>query len=178
MKQPHEWTEEDILSLIANKIEESIDLDYKECRALENTPSKKKEIGKDVSAFANSAGGTIVYGIKEEGHLPTSIDVGFDPKVISKEWLDQVINSNIKPKVEGVIINPIELLTTKPGKYVYVVNIPQALSRAPHQASDKRYYKRYNSTSLAIEDYEVRDLFSRQSIPDLFLEFFSYKRSL
>jgi len=33
--------------------------------------------------------------------------------------------------------------------------------RAPHQAYDHRYYKRYNFQSIPMEDYEVRDLMRR-----------------
>jgi hypothetical protein len=175
MKQSYEWKEEDIISLVENKIEESINLDYKECRSLDSTDGKKNEISKDVSAFANAAGGTIVYGVKEEGHVPAAIDNGFNPREISKEWLEQVIDSKIQPKIEGVIINPVELTTINPGHFIYVVFIPQALSKAPHQASDKRYYKRYNFKSSPMDDYEIRDLFARQSIPDLFLEFYLSK---
>jgi len=43
---------------------------------LNNTERNKNEISKDVSAFANSDGGTIIYGIEEEGHLPKRIDGG------------------------------------------------------------------------------------------------------
>ncbi len=178
MKKPYEWTEEDLISLVNNEVQESIDLDYKECMSLRKKDREKKEIGKDVSAFANSAGGTIVYGIREQGHIPISIDSGFNQNEISKEWLEQVINSNIQPKIEGIRINPVELSTSNPGKFVYVVCIPQALSRAPHQASDKKYYKRYNFESTPMEDYEIRDLYTRQSTPDLYLTFSLTRNSL
>jgi hypothetical protein len=41
------------------------------------------------------------------------------------------------------------------------VQIAQATSRAPHQANDYRYYKRFNFESTPMEDYEVRDLMRR-----------------
>jgi predicted HTH transcriptional regulator len=65
MKQPWEWDEDDLLALIANGAKESVELDYKACDALVQTDGKKNEVSKDVSAFANSAGGTIVYGMVE-----------------------------------------------------------------------------------------------------------------
>jgi hypothetical protein len=46
-------------------------------------------------------------------------------------------------------------------KVAYVVQIAQASSRAPHQANDYRYYKRFNFESTPMEDYEVRDLMRR-----------------
>ena len=166
MKQPWEWTEDDILALIQDGVKESIDLEYKGCGSLEKNDNKKNEISKDISAFANSAGGTIIYGIIENNHLPIQIDVGYDPLDISKEWLEQIINSRIQRKIDGVKINQIEIPKTTPGKVIYVVYVPQS-NRAPHMASDNKYYKRYNFQSVAMEDYEVRDIMRRQETPDL-----------
>jgi len=67
-------SETDLLRLIADGEEESPTLDYKACDSLQKTDGKKKEVGKDVSAFAISAGGTIVYGITEDGHKPKNLD--------------------------------------------------------------------------------------------------------
>src|SRR5947209_7915064 len=104
MKQPWEWNEDDLLALIANGTKESIELEYKECNALDQTDGKKNEVSKDISAFANSAGGTILYGMKENGHVPVQLDAGYDPMVISKEWLEQVINSRIQRRIDGIKI--------------------------------------------------------------------------
>lgn len=57
MKNPWDWEEEDIDLLIQNRVQESLTLDYKGCDSLDkNNPNRKKELSKDVSAFANSAG--------------------------------------------------------------------------------------------------------------------------
>ncbi len=73
MRAPWEWTEHDLLDLISNQVIENLSLDYKECGALQRTEGKKGEVGKDVSALANSAGGVLVYGIKENGHVRRTI---------------------------------------------------------------------------------------------------------
>jgi hypothetical protein len=164
------WDLATVQSYINNGVEESLNLDYKAADALQKTDGKKKEISKDVSAMANSAGGIIMYGIKEfqqtgKEHLPELID-SIKRTDISKEWLEQVINSNIQPKVEGIIITPV---TVEADTVVYVVEIPQ--SGTAHQASDKRYYKRYNFESIAMEDYEVRDIMSRVKHPVVELDF-------
>jgi hypothetical protein len=174
MKNASEWEEADLLALIANAIEEHLNLDYKGSDALLNDvdPSKvpgdgkKKEIAKDVSAFANSAGGVLVYGIQEVGNVPVSLDCKLDPKITTREWLEQVINSGIKPKIDGIRINPVALDATAPGRVAYVVDIPQS-DRAPHMAPDNRYYKRVNFMSVPMEDYEVRDVMNRSQSPHL-----------
>lgn len=49
-----------------------------------------------------------VYGIEENGHIPTGIDGGADP-AITKEWIEQVIESRVQPRIEGLLITPIDL---------------------------------------------------------------------
>jgi hypothetical protein len=167
MKEPWEWVEEeDILSLIRNGVAESIRLDYKACDALQKTDGKKKEISKDVAAFANSAGGTIIYGVIEDKRtrLPKDVDIGYDPADISAEWLEQVINSSIDRRISGVVINPIRLTKTHPGRVLYVVYIPES-NLAPHMSVDDRFYRRFNFESVRMKEYEVRNLMRREQYP-------------
>lgn len=160
--------EEQLYAMIQDGAQESLTLDYKRSAALDKTEGKKSELSKDVSAFANSAGGRIIYGIVEQDHLPISIDDGVDPNVISREWLEQVIESKIQPRVQGLKIKPVLL---KSGRTLYVVDIPQATSLAPHQASDHRYYRRANFRSVPMEDYEIRDVLRRSSTGNPYLRF-------
>lgn len=54
------------------------------------------------------------------------------------------------------------ILTSKgTGNVAYVLDIPQAKSRSPHQGPEHKYYKRYNFKADPMEDYEVRDLMRR-----------------
>ena len=98
MPLPTAWTERDLQELIRDQVSESLTLDYKASPAMQRTDAKKAELSKDVSAFANSAGGILVYGIVENGHVPTNLDDGFDPNEISKEWIEHVLNSRIDRK--------------------------------------------------------------------------------
>jgi len=165
-----QWTETDLLRLIESQEKESLTLEYKSSDALHQTDGKKNELSKDVSAFANSAGGTLVYGIVENGHIPTHIDSGFDPTVISKEWIEQVLNSRIQRRIDGIAINQVDLPKTMPGRVAYVISVPQSM-RAPHQAFDKKFYKRFNFESVPMEEYEVRDTSRRGETPNLSLQF-------
>ena len=107
---------------------------------------KKTEITKDVSAMANSAGGLIIYGIREfddkaKRHLPEKIDP-IDRTLFSREWLEQVIN-NIRPRIDKLRITPVPVdPNAHPNSVVYVVEIPRSITA--HQDSDLRYYRRYN----------------------------------
>ena len=70
--------------LIDNKIKESINLDYKTELGKIND-----EIAKDISAFANTSGGRIIYGIEEIKNLPTSIN-----------WIG---SKNVRERIENII---------------------------------------------------------------------------
>lgn len=168
MKPVNEWTRDDLEKLIVDDIRESLTLDYKSSPSLGKESKHRNELSKDVSAFANSAGGTIIYGIVEKGLKPERIDDGCDDTVISREWLEQTIGSLIQPRVQGIVIRQIPLGQERSA---YAVSIPQATSLAPHQASDNKYYRRFNFQSVPMADYEVKDTLRRASTPDLFLEF-------
>jgi len=159
-----EWGIKDIKQIVENNILENKQLEFKACDALKD--EHKDEISKDVSSFANSAGGVIVYGIKEIEDGTTirlELDEGYDINCrYNKEWLENVIYSRISPKIEGIYINPIEITE---GKVIYVVVIPQGTTA--HMAGNNRYYKRRNFKSEPMEDYEVRDVMNRQKMPDL-----------
>src|SRR5690349_7755872 len=60
------WTKARLDEFLNPPIEENLSLEYKASGALDPLDeSKKTEITKDVSAFANSTGGTLIYGIAE-----------------------------------------------------------------------------------------------------------------
>jgi hypothetical protein len=150
------YKQKDIESLIINNTEESINLEFKSSGALNSEPKFKKEIAKDISAFANSDGGIIIYGIDEVDHKANSLSF-IDGSVITKEWIEQVIISNIQRKIPDLHIFPIRW-DNRMGKTIYLIKIPKSLN-APHMTTDRRYFKRYNFESVYMEEYEVRQLY-------------------
>ena len=164
-----EWNQERLQRYIDERIEESLTLDYKAGDALLKGNGRAREVAKDVSAMANSAGGIIIYGIiehesRELRHRPA----GFSPvdrRHCSKETLEQIISSNIQPRISGVKIYPVPL-NSDPSHVVYVTAIPQ--SDTVHQVTKtNRYYKRFNFESVPMEDYEVRDVLNRAASPEI-----------
>ena len=160
------WNLISIQKLVDEREQEGPYLEYKSSAALGN----KNEISKDISAFANAGGGTIIYGIVEDGNnnFPERIDEGVNPDEKSKEWLEQVINSRIHRQIEGIEIFQISL---ENGNVIYALNIPQS-ERAPHQASSKKFYTRRNFLSESMEEYEIRDVLMREKAPNVILDFY------
>jgi hypothetical protein len=169
------WTQERLQQqFIDAQAEESTTLEYKAADALGKSDArKKKEVTKDVSAMANSAGGMIIYGISEyqeqdKRHLAEALDP-IDRTQFSKEWIEQVING-IQPRIPNLRIHPVPVtLEVGQSDVVYVVDIPQ--STTAHQAADYRYYRRYNFECLPMLDHEVRDVMNRGVRPDASVRF-------
>jgi hypothetical protein len=158
------WDEASVRGLVDNAEEERQGLEFKGADALGQTPEKKKLITINVSAMANAAGGTIVFGIAEgDDHRAKEIQP-IDPRLYSKEWLEQVIHS-IEPRIPDVTIQPVPIMDG--GGVVYVVDIPQGLTA--HQARDHRYYRRYNFEKLPMLHHEIVDVMNRARTPELVL---------
>jgi hypothetical protein len=159
-------TRAELEALHSGMIQESLTLEYKASGAADKTPSKKEEIAKDASAFANAAGGQIVYGMTEQDNLPAGLDSGLDPAQFPGLWFEQVIQQNVVPQIEGLRIQEVPLDSART-RIAVVVTIPAAQSRAPHQAKDGRYYRRHNFSNQIMNDSEIRDTMRRGTTPEL-----------
>lgn len=167
-------TIEDLQSLIDNEIEESTELEYKSTFAMEN-PKWKEELAKDVSAMANSNGGTIIYGVREKeggnGHAIPSELLPIPYTKMSKDKLSQLLSSNIQPVIDNVEIT---VIPNDDNSGFFVVQISQ--SNTAHQNKlNHQYFKRRNATIEAMEDYEIRDVMNRTKHPVIELEFELHK---
>lgn len=165
------YTSGDLIKLIEIGAQESIYLEFKEARSFDRSdPRKKMEIGKDISAFANADGGIIIYGITEDKKDRVARSTSFiDGTIYSNEWIEQVIHGNINRPIIGIRIFPITFNDIT--ESVYIIKIP-ASPLAPHMASDKYYYRRYNFKVLQMEEYEVRNLYARSKLTELEMEDF------
>ncbi len=168
-----EFNEDDIYEIINSKLEESINIEFKAAEALSRKQSVKKEISKDISAFANSDGRLIFYGINEKDHVAESISF-IDGNQYSKEWIENIAISNIQEKISELKIIPIRFQGDI-NKTVYVVKIPKS-GNAPHINGDKKFYRRYNFQSVAMEEYEIRDLYLRYQESKVFINNLVAKR--
>jgi Putative DNA-binding domain len=161
MRPISEWEETDLDEIVREGLKESSTLEYKDSRALGKRDGQWTEMCKDVSAFANSDGGILVYGIQERDHKPVAVDEGVDPAALTKEWIENILHVHIQPRIDHLVIKPIELKSKGAGTVAYAIEIGQATSRAPHQGPQKLYYKRFNFKAEALGDSEVRDLMRR-----------------
>lgn len=153
-------TERDILNLKQSQVQESINLDYK--RDLPTTKDDGREFLADVCAFANTLGGTMVFGIEEEKDeqgkntgLPSQI-VGVGGVNLDQE-IQRIENmlEGLDPRLTNVVTHAVQV----EGKTVLLLGVPHSLF-APHMSKkDGRFYSRRNSGKLAMEAREIRQAF-------------------
>jgi Putative DNA-binding domain len=151
-------TLKEIQALIDNEIQESLHLDYKEARAVGKASKQKSDFAKDASAFANSDGGVLIYGIQEKGHLPVAI-TGIDHSQFSREFIEQTIRTNISSPSPNFTVIQIPI---NKKESVYVVKVEKSFGTPHQRKEDKKFYRRYNFESVAMENYEIEDVRNRR----------------
>lgn len=145
---------QDIDNLRANQIHESDILDYK--REVIDDDS----LIKHVSAFANTKGGFIVFGIEEtgKGGYPKAI-LGIDNSLINKERMEQILLSNISPRLLPKI-QAVPHQDTQ--KSILIIQIPDSYLKPHMNSRSGKYYKRYNFEALEMTELEVSDAYRKR----------------
>jgi hypothetical protein len=173
-----EWNEDDVLSLPA----EGGTVERKGSVLLDLTLPEAKEqhvlneMAKQLSAFANSGGGRIAYGLTNAGLVDrggvSQIVKGRQP---TKEWIEDVLPTLTEFEVIGV--NVYEVLpkgnasAIATGKALYVIDVPDS-EKAPHQSKrDWLYYVRLGSKSQPATHRIIEDIRTRQRFPSVEAKF-------
>lgn len=162
---------EELMQLIENRdIFEGYKLDFKR-----EFSKKSKELAKDVSSFANTSGGFLIYGIDDKTLQATGVpkDVGGKNVV---EWFNQVVSGNVTPNIYYREPHCIEIPNSD--KILLIVEIPES-SRKPHMVNDDfKYYIRVNDSSKTANHYQVRDMFNQSKLRKNNFEEFYLSRNL
>lgn len=156
----------DIDSLIASGIPETRALDYK-ASLPGNSDSDKKEFLADISSFANTGGGHILYGVSEEQGVPIEAtgvgEIDVDAEILR---LDQILLAGIEPRIPILQIRSIAGFTSGP---VIVVEIGNSWV-SPHMVAFKkssRFYARSNAGKYQMDIGQIRTAFALgQELPE------------
>jgi|GEM_PF-4570131 len=118
------------------------------------------EFAKDVCAFANSIGGYLIFGVKENSGEPTDIcgvEIEKDNFERLKQKLLDYVTSNIEPTIQGISFGCIEGF--EDGKSVVIMYIPKSFL-APHMVrKDRAFYYRADSKNERMDVAQVRESF-------------------
>jgi Putative DNA-binding domain len=151
----------DIERLIADRVPEGKDIEYKSVLP-GGTDGEKKEFLADVSSFANTSGGDLVYGVAESQGIPERMT----PLVMADADLEQrrfdsLIRDGIRPRL-GYAIRLIDV----PGGRIVVIRVERGWSgpyRVTFQGHDK-FYGRTTAGKYPLDVDELRAAFTLSQI--------------
>ncbi|MFB8240613.1 helix-turn-helix domain-containing protein [Kitasatospora purpeofusca] len=117
-------TEQMLIDAVTAKVGEAEDLDRKE--AVDDGRDSAKEFGKDVAAMANTAGGVIIYGVREDGAGHAAEVVGItNPNPLVQSMRGKA--GMIRPFVPALRVQAVPLdQPGRAGDHVIVVEIPRS----------------------------------------------------
>lgn len=160
-KKIKDITIEDIKLLVENSVCESKTLDYKKELHLDSD-SDKKEFLADISSFANSTGGDIIFGIEEdsEDKIPTNIvGIPFENEDKLVRRIEDLIRQSIQPIILNIEYKVIEI---KKDTCILIIRIPQS-SISPHRVEFKghnKFFTRNNKGKYQMDVSELRIAFN------------------
>jgi hypothetical protein len=154
-------TDEDLQALITNGVAEGRTIDYK--RDLPgNSDGDKKEFLADVSSFANTGGGDLVFGMGEVGGLPTQITgTGAADLDLAVRRLDSIIAAGLSPRIRHTI----KAVTTAAGPSVLIIRVERSWA-GPHRVifqNHDKFWGRNSAGKYSLDVNELRAAFTLSS---------------
>ncbi len=153
-------SEDALLALVAEGRREDAQLEFK-LTLPAGTDEGKKEFLKDITSMANSQGGDIIYGIREDRTSPD--DEGKAAELVgitgisadaTKLWIHELLNTSIEERVTGVIIRDIQLSS---GGFALVIRVPKSWN-SPHVVRHRNHWRFYARNSAGVYAMNVTDL--------------------
>lgn len=163
-----EWTLDAVKELLAKGVFESDWFDFKVGLPHKDAKTDKIDLRKRIAAFANSEGGYLVYGVKDDRKLsPEKRLVGIDPAFdFPRHFGEYASGRDVAPSIEWTYRNPpIEIPETV--RLIHVIWIYRSW-RKPHvilegvkmmfpkRTNKGTEYMDYSEVRLAFEDTERR----------------------
>jgi hypothetical protein len=174
-KSLEDVTEEDLQALIDVKTEtqkiERKTVEYKQCLSpsedksdcSENTLNRSRdkiEFLADVSSFANTVGGYLLYGVEADAGLPIKlVGVKIDADK-QKQQMENLLRDNIEPRLPYVDIQVVPL-RSKPGYSVIILHIRQSWL-GPHRVNREghaHFYVRNSNGKNQLDIAQIRAAF-------------------
>lgn len=158
-------TTDDLEALVRDQVPEGRTLDYKRDLKL-STDDDKRELARDVSSFANAAGGDLVWGI-EETKDSEGRNLGMAGRIIgvqcpnadsTRQRLEQIVRDTIDPRIHGIEVRMIGAFAEGP---VIVMRVPRSWN-APHMVqfrNQTHFYSRNSTGKVPLDVREIRAAF-------------------
>lgn len=152
-------TLDDIKELQQNSVKEGKSIDYKEQINI-NDKSARKELAADITSFANTVGGDLLFGIKEDKGVIKSI-VGIEVQNIDSllQKIENTIRDLVTPRIIGL---QIQVIPVPENKYIIQIRVPQSYN-GPHVVDGRRFYGRNSVGKYPLDIGEIRVKFLGQA---------------
>lgn len=174
-KKVEDITEADLQALIDNKVLEGKTIEYKS-----ELPNKiadsKKEFLSDVTSFANTSGGDLIFGIEQDaatGAPSRLTGLRVENMDNEKTRLDNILRSNVEPRLLNVTIHPIRLSN---GLFVLLIRVPRSWS-SPHRVIFGKYNKFCARNSSGKYEMDVDELRVAFNLSETIIERIRYFRA-
>ena len=132
----------------ANKVKALIDQGENQFIEFKEQKVHPDSIAKEMVAFANTQGGTILIGVSEQSGM-----CGVDDSKNWEEWVANISRHNIIPAIQADC-----LIVEIDGKKIVVIDIPKG-SDKPYQTNKNLYHIRIGSTSRVASQAELMRMF-------------------
>ena len=151
-------------ALIENTVRESKTIEYKE-----QLPGKKdSDVGRllaTVASLANTDGGDLILGVKEDRGLPVELP-GMEIEDVDQEKLrlNHMLLNGVEPRLPPVDIHEVE---TAKDRYVMVIRVPTSWA-GPHRVrQSSKFYGRTSAGRYELDVGEVRAAFAMsETVPE------------
>jgi hypothetical protein len=156
-RQIEQITEADLNDLVTAGVPERKTLDYKQ-QLPDPNDAGKRELLADVSSFANTAGGDLIFGMTESAGVPTGIP-GVQIADPDQEILrvDNIIRSGLQPRIRHTTV-AVPLVN---GRYVFIIRSEHSWY-GPHRVifrGDSRFWGRTSNGKYELDVTDLRNAF-------------------
>lgn len=156
-KKLEKVSEKDLLDLLKYEVAEGARLDYKRDLPADNQKSRTELIS-DISSFANSEGGDIIFGVTEKNGVPAEI-VGVEVDDIDALGLqfENICRDNIEPRISGMQIHGVKIAN---GRKVIIIRVPQSWQSPHRNRQDRHFYARNSRGKFSMDTAQLRFAFN------------------
>jgi Putative DNA-binding domain len=157
LKPIDQITEADLSDLVSGGVAERKTLDYKQ-QLPDTNDAGKRELLADVSSFANTAGGDLVFGMTESAGVPTGIpgvQIGDTDQEILR--FDSIIRDGLSPRIR----HSTRAVPVANSRYVLIIRSERSWY-GPHRVifkGDSRFHGRTTNGKYELDVTDLRNAF-------------------
>lgn len=143
----------DVERLVADRVPEGKSIEYKSALP-GGADGDRKEFLADVSSFANTSGGDLVFGIDEDQGIPQRIvPVTIADVDLEQRRLDNLIRDGIRPRLEFAI----RVIDLGQSQKIVIIRVPRGWT-GPHRVTFQGHDKFYGRTTAGKYPLDVDEL--------------------